>query len=167
MQAILEDPSDQTRVRLLFANSSEADMLMADELHDYVVRSQGQIEVQHLISKVCQAHHTLTERECVYVCVGVVSRCRSPPTHSPIDAAFAFMDRTHWSHLARAAPILSVPTQFRHGCFVVWSTGILDCSQDVARESRLHQGNDPSLLILQTKCICIDTHQPQPPLSPE
>ena len=52
MQAILENPEDATRVRLLFANSTETDILMAEELVEYQLASQGRIEVHHVISKV-------------------------------------------------------------------------------------------------------------------
>jgi len=52
MQAILANPEDTTNVRLLFANSTEDDILMADELVEYQVASQGRIEVHHVISKV-------------------------------------------------------------------------------------------------------------------
>lgn len=50
MQAILKDPNDRTRVRLIFANQAEEDILLREEL-DAWARDDERVEVHHILSR--------------------------------------------------------------------------------------------------------------------
>lgn len=51
---MLKDPNDQTRMRLLFANQSEQDMLLGEELDQWAAED-SRFEVHHILSRASAA----------------------------------------------------------------------------------------------------------------
>lgn len=51
IKAILKNPEDKTRVKLLFANVTETDILMREELDSMAKESNGQFQVLHVLNK--------------------------------------------------------------------------------------------------------------------
>ena len=49
-QAVLKDPNDRTRMRLIFANQTEEDILLREDLDTWAA-DDDRLEVHHILSK--------------------------------------------------------------------------------------------------------------------
>lgn len=51
ISTIIRNPSDQTEIRFIFANSEEKDILCQEILEELVEKASGRLKVYHLVSK--------------------------------------------------------------------------------------------------------------------